>query len=231
MENTELTPTELQDMELTALFESYYKGTMNEMERTAFEQRLTDAELRKRYELHCEVMDAIERKGMKQDLQRITAPKTILFRPVFKYAAAACVVAIIAFGSGMFYDAATLQSMGEAQFAKIDVSSARGSSYDAALSAIHTHIEAKQFDEAQTAIDELRTTLQTDSETNYANTEEMEYNKQIIKLTTDNLDWYQTILYMDNHNVFKARRWLRKISDSDSRYSQDAGLIYESLLF
>ncbi len=151
---------------------------------------------------------------------------------IVKIFVAIFVVIIIAGVALVIRDRMVLQNMGIEQLDAIDLSSSRGVGYESDFAKIHEKIKTKYFDEAQIGIDSLRISIQNDSqEILYASTEELEYYKEITKSAQDKLDWYQTLLFMDSQKLSKARKWLRKISESDSKYSDEASVIYECLLF
>ncbi|MCQ2608156.1 MAG: hypothetical protein MJ197_05665 [Bacteroidales bacterium] len=144
------------------------------------------------------------------------------------------IVLIVAISVGALYirECMVLRQMGTEKLNDINLTSSRGVGYEGDFAKIHEKIKQKSFDDAQIGIDSLRSSIQKDSDEGfYASTEEQEYYKEIVKTAQDKLDWYQTLLYMDSQKLAKARKWLRKISESDSKYSDEASVMYECLLF
>ena len=52
--------------------------------------------------------------------------------------------------------------------------------------------------------------------------QETEYHQQMLNLDSDELDWYQALVYAKTHKVFKAKRLLKQIAKSDSEYKEKA---------
>lgn len=230
------------------LFDSYMNGTMSDIESAQFEKRLREDEAyRKEYELHQQIVLGIQRKELKAMLQeheklatnskkvtivdRVGEWKDKIFvslaaanragavRKIFvSLAAAACVI----FGVFIVYDAWKMSSLGGDYIAQMVQPVVRGSGIEETLSLIYDDLQQGNYAETQENIDKARKLIFEEQSNVYTTEEETEYHQQMLKLDSDELDWYQALLYAKTHKVFKARRLLKQIAGSDSRCKEDA---------
>ena len=230
------------DMEL---FDGYMDGTLSDTERAQFEERLrSDEAFRKAYELHSDVVLGIQRKELKAMLQEqenqadnpieatpdvtdeVTAAsassggvrKVKLF---VSLAAAACFF----FGIFIVHDAWKMSSLGGDYIAQLEQPVVRGSGVEESLALIYEDLQQGNYAEAQKSIDKARQLIREEQSVAYPTEEETEYHQQMLKLDSDELDWYQALVYAKTHKVFKAKKLLKQIAMSDSRYKAEAGAI------
>lgn len=228
------------------LFDSYMNGTMSDTERTQFEERLREDEAyRKEYELHQQIVLGIQRKELKAMLQEqekqednpieATPEVTdeVTAEPAYRggvrkvklfvsLAAAACFF----FGVFIVHDAWKMSSLGGDYIAQLEQPVVRGSGVEETLSLIYDDLQQGNYAEAQENIDKTRELVHDEQIIIHGLTEEADeeilYHQQMLKLDTDDLDWYQALVYAKTHKVFKAKKLLKQIAKSDSRYKDDA---------
>ena len=224
------------------LFDGYMDGTLSDTEKTQFEERLqSDEAYRKAYELHSEVVLGIQRKELKNMLQEqekqadnpieatpevtdeVTAARASSggVRKVKLFVSLAA-VACFFFGVFIVHDAWKMSSLGGDYIAQLEQPVPRGSGVEETLSLIYDDLQQGNYSEAQDNIDKARQLIQDEQSIAYPTEEETEYHQQMLKLDSDELDWYQALLYAKTHKVFKAKKLLKQIAKSDSRYKDDA---------
>ena len=230
------------------LFDGYMNGTLSDTERTRFEKRLrSDEAYRKTYELHSEVVLGIQRKELKAMLQEqekqidnpaeatpdVTDEVTAASAPhgggrkgklFVSLAAAACFF----FGVFIVHDAWKMSSLGGDYIAQLEQPVPRGSGVEETLSLIYDDLQQGNYAEAQDNIAKARQLIQEEQAIAYPTEEETEYYQQMLKLDSDELNWYQALLYAKTHKVFKAKKLLKLIAKSDSRYKEEAKVILNS---
>jgi hypothetical protein len=215
------------------LFDSYMDGTMSDTDRTQFEERLrNDEAYRKAYELHSEVVLGIQRKELKamlqeQEMQSSTdvpvaanvaeGGRTISM--FIKLAVAACFFIGVCF---VGYDFWKLSSLGGDYIAQLEQPVPRGSGVEETLVVIHDDLQQGNYSEAKKNIEKARQLIAEEQSITYPTEEETEYHQQMLKLDSDELDWYQALVYVKTHKVFKAKRLLKQIVNSDSKYKEEA---------
>ena len=215
------------------LFDGYMNGTMSETDRAQFEERLqNDEAYRKAYELHSEVVLGIQRKELKamlqeQEMQSSTdvpvaanvaeGGRTISM--IFKLAVAACFFIGVCF---VGYDFWKLSSLGGDYIAQLEQPVLRGSGVEETLAVIHDDLQQGNYSEAMENIEKARQQIAEEQSIAYPTEEETEYHQQMLKLDSDELDWYQALLYAKTHKIFKAKKLLKQIAKSDSEYKEKA---------
>ena len=230
------------------LFDSYMNGTMSDIESAQFEKRLRkDEAYRKEYELHSQIVLGIQRKELKVMLQKqenlVTNSKKVTLadrigewknkifvslaaakrndavQKIFvSLAAAACVI----FGVFIVHDVWKMSLLGGGYIAQLEQPVVRGSGVEETLSLIYDDLQQGNYAEAQENIDKARKLIFEEQSNAYTTEEETEYHQQMLKLDSDELDWYQALLYAKTHKLFKAKRLLKQIAKSDSEYKEKA---------
>ena len=137
-------------------------------------------------------------------------------------AAAACFF----FAVFIVHDAWKMSSLGGDYIAQLEQPVPRGSGMEETLALIYDDLQQDNYSEAQENIDKARELLHDEQIIIHGLTEEANeeilYHQQMLKIDTDELDWYQALLYAKTHKIFKAKKLLKQIAKSDSRYSEDA---------
>ena len=90
------------------------------------------------------------------------------------------------------------------------------------LALIYDDLQQGNYSDAQENINKARQLIEEELNTTYPTEEENEYHQRILKVDFDELDWYQALLYAKTHRVFKAKKLLKQIMKSDSRYNEEA---------
>lgn len=207
------------------LFDGYMDGTLNDTERTQFEERLqSDEAYRKAYELHSEVVLGIQRKELKALLQdqEKEGQNPVRKGLVFKISSIVALAACLFIGIIIVHDSLRMADLGGDYIAQLEQPVPRGSGVEETLALIYDDLQQGNYAEAQDNIDKARQLIQDEQSIAYPTEEETEYHQQMLKLDSDELDWYQALLYAKTHKVFKAKRLLKQIAGSDSRYRYEA---------
>ena len=219
------------------LFDSYMDGTMSDTDRAQFEESLrNDEAYRKAYELHAEVVLGIQRKELKAMLQeqendnskplpeQIIVPAAARTKRINFNAVVASIVAAACLFIGIIivHDALRMADLGGDYIAQLEQPVPRGSGVEETLALIYDDLQQGNYAESQDNIDKARQLIQEEQAIVYSTEEETEYHQQMLKLDSDELDWYQALVYVKTHKVFKAKRLLKQIVNSDSKYKEEA---------
>ena len=207
------------------LFDGYMDGTLSDTERTQFEERLqSDEAYRKAYELHSEVVLGIQRKELKAMLkeQEKEGQKPVRRGLVIKISSIVALAACLFIGIIIVHDALRMADLGGDYIAQLEQPVPRGSGVEETLALIYDDLQQGNYAESQDNIDKARQLIQEEQAIVYSTEEETEYHQQMLKLDSDELDWYQALLYAKTHKVFKAKKLLKQIAKSDSRYKDEA---------
>lgn len=207
------------------LFDGYMDGILSDTERTQFEERLqSDEAYRKAYELHSEVVLGIQRKELKALLQdqEKEGQNPVRKGLVFKISSIVALAACLFIGIIIVHDSLRMADLGGDYIAQLEQPVPRGSGVEETLALIYDDLQQGDYAEAQDNIDKARQLIQDEQSIAYPTEEETEYHQQMLKLDSDELDWYQALLYAKTHKVFKAKKLLKQIAKSDSRYKDEA---------
>lgn len=207
------------------LFDGYMDGTLSDTERTQFEERLqSDEAYRKAYELHSDVVLGIQRKELKAMLQdqEKEEQKPVRRGLVFKISSVVALAACLFIGIIIVHDSLRMADLGGDYIAQLEQPVPRGSGVEETLALIYDDLQQGNYAEAQDNIDKARQLIQEEQAITYPTEEETEYHQQMLKLDSAELDWYQALLYAKTHKIFKAKKLLKQIAKSDSRYKDEA---------
>lgn len=228
--------------------DNYLLGRMSEAEKTAFEQELaTDADLKEEYECQKAIANAVQKVAMKDfltqhaanrqeesnnviDLSSYFIQATGKIREFFSSgqrvawtlaSVAAMVVAIV----GSVNYTSTLHTMhGNGMLAYVELSApvARdGNELDTMIEDAYDLIGEDDLDKAADAIEKAKATVAARL-AQPVETEEDEYEHQVLQLKLYELEWYEAIVLMRQGKVIKAKKALNAISTSDSPYADAA---------
>lgn len=207
------------------LFDSYMNGTLSDTERAQFEERLQEDEaFRKEYELHSQIVLGIQRKELKAMFQEQEkeGQKPVRRGLVIKLSSIVALAACLFIGIIIVHDAFKMATLGGDYIAQLEQPVVRGSGVEETLSLIYEDLQQGNYAEAQDNIDKAKDLIREEQSVAYPTEEETEYHQQMLKLDSDELDWYQALLYAKTHKVFKAKKLIKQIGASDSRYNHDA---------
>lgn len=228
--------------------DNYLLGRMSEAERVAFERDLkTDAELKEEYECQKAIANAVQKVAVKDFLTRHAAERkeessnVIDLSTYFKQATgkirkffssgqrvawtlasvAAMVVAIV--GSVNYTSTLhTMQGNGMLAYAELSAPVARdGNELDTMIEDAYDLIGEGDLDKATDAIEKAKATV-SERLAQPVETEEDEYEHQVLQQKLYDLEWYEAIVLMRQGKVFKAKRMLKSIASSSSPYANMA---------
>ena len=228
--------------------DNYLLGRMSEAERAAFERDLeTDAELKEEYECQKAIANAVQKVAMKDFLTRHAAERqeessnVVDLSTYFKQATgkirdffssgqrvawtlasvAAMVVAIV--GSVNYTSTLhTMQGNGMLAYAELSAPVARdGNELDTMIEDAYDLIGEGDLDKATDAIEKAKATVSAGL-AQPVETEEDEYEHQVLQQKLYDLEWYEAIILMKQGKVLKAKKALSAISTSDSPYADAA---------
>lgn len=205
------------------LFDGYMDGTLSDTERTQFEERLHEDEAyRKEYELHQQIVLGIQRKELKAMLQEQEkeGQKPVRRGLVIKLSSVVALAACLFIGIIIVHDAFKMATLGGDYIAHLEQPVVRGSGVEETLSLVYDNLQQGNYAEAQDNIEKAKDLIREEQSVAYPTEEETEYHQQMLKLDSDELDWYQALLYAKTHKVFKAKRLLKQIAKSDSEYKE-----------
>jgi len=214
------------------LFDGYMDGTLSDTERTQFEERLHEDEAyMKEYELHEQIVLGIQRKELKAMLQdqEKEGQKPVRRGLVFKISSIVALAACLFIGIIIVHDAFRMSTLGGDYIAQLEQPITRGSGVEETLALIYDDLQQGNYSNAQENIDNARQLIQEERSVTYPTEEEIEYHQQMLKLDSDELDWYQALLYAKTHKIFKAKRLLKQIAKSDSKYNHDASQLINNI--
>ena len=236
------------DISTEERIDSYLLGRMSEAERAAFERDLAnDAELKEEYECQKAIANAVQKVAMKDFLTQHAAERqeessnVIDLSTYFKQAAgkvrdffssgqrvawtlasvAAMVVAIV--GSVNYTSTLhTLQGNGMLAYAELSAPVARdGNELDTMIEDAYDLIGEGDLDKATDAIEKAKATV-SERLSQPVETEEDEYEHQVLQQKLYDLEWYEAIVLMRQGRVIKAKKALEAISTSDGPYAEVA---------
>jgi len=228
--------------------DNYLLGRMSEAERAAFERDLaTDAELKEEYECQKAVANAVQKVAMKDFLTQHAAERqaersnVVDLSTYFKQATgkireffssgqrvawtlasvAAMVVAIV--GSVNYTSTLnTMQGNGMLAYAELSAPVARdGNNLDTMIEDAYDLIGEGDLDKATDAIEKAKATVSARL-AQPVETEEDEYEHQVLQQKQYDLEWYEAIVLMRQGKVLKAKKALEAISTSESPYVEAA---------
>lgn len=228
--------------------DNHLLGRMSEAERAAFERDLaTDAELKEEYECQKAIANAVQKVAMKDFLTQHAAERqeessnVVDLSAYFKQAkgkireffssgqrvawtlasVAAMVVAIV--GSVNYTSTLhTMQGNGMLAYAELSAPVARdGNELDTMIEDAYNLIGEGDLDKATDAIEKAKATV-SDRLAQPVETDEDEYEHQVLQQKLYDLEWYEAIILMKQGKVLKAKKALNAISTSDSPYAEAA---------
>lgn len=202
------------------LIDDYVTGKMSEADRFSFERELADnQELHSEELLHRDIVRAIRMKAAKGHLQQVEREirARVRRRNVFAIRIASiAIAACLAIGIFVHFDSMTnYQAVGNALVLESDAERGGAQTTNVILHAV----DNGKYDEALNLIADAET-LEFKSEFTHPDLIEqdrLEYNR-----TMETLQWYKAVIYMRMGKWMKARRLLKRIAESDSRYKKVA---------
>ena len=204
---------EINELEEIELFDKYLDNELSESERKDFENRLaSDEDFNKQFQVHSMLVSGIKKYCFKKEIIEYERQQQVRKKQIFSYAAAACFTAFVACSGGGYYqNYSVLDSQQLVQTVSFS------SSMEGALPEITygTEIEAKDTKTLQKLVDKLQ------KQNSVTPQEGLQ----------DEIDWMQAMIYAKEHKIFKARKLLKNISNSDSKYQKNAQELLDKLWF
>lgn len=228
----------------TELIDRYLRNELTENEKNQFEgllsapdKSLEGINLNNEMELQKDIIMAIQARGLRECLQKKEtelrakrAQKQRLIR-LSSWSFGSALVAAMAILAFVTIPMAQIMKQESLQYASsIDSSAVRGGAVrgdiqeqtdplQTQLLNIYSLITQKQFDQANKNVKQLIHDLQTTQDIH------SEEHKEIF----DQAQWLCAICEMHQGNVFKAKKLLRQIANSDSYYAERAQIILDKL--
>lgn len=219
-------------LERTILIDKYLSGEMSAEEKSGFEKLLSEAKssstdetsLREDMELQQEIENAIRERGLREMLRkeekRIRHRQKITKVTIWSLGSGSVIsviAAVILFLIVISPLAHQMQDYSSQYVAQVEVGNLRGDNEIAnKLSNALLLMQNKEWEKASAIVNEVL------EQTSGSQEEQMldMYN---------NAEWLNAICLMHNGKVFKAKRLLRKIANSESHYSTQAAELLETL--
>lgn len=220
------------NINISERIDRYILGEMNEAERQAFEAEMSsDPELKKEYELQREIALAVQRVHLKRHMQDIERKaknerrrriKTISMWSISAAIAFVCIVGVDTKWSSDLRDASAIY------YAETVMPPSRSDNdVDFHLSMAYKYIGEDNYDVATQCLDAASFFIEHQLHYNVP-TEEYEYNKEVVLMKKQDVEWYRMLVLMKQGKIFKSRKVLKNIAESDSRYADDARQILET---
>ncbi len=215
---------------MNEIIDKYLNGELSAEEKQKFEATIIkDEQLRNEVEAYRLIISAFKRNKIKQNLQIVEKQiqgkeqrqKWIKITS-YSLAMAACITfAVMYVGTVNTY-----KNYGEYYFGQTTEYSFRGGDdVDDLISEAYEQIANAEYSKAISNLTSAQEIL--DSKTFDMTTEEGVYLAQMAMLKQQDIQWYKAIAYMRNGNIRKAKKLLKDIRNSDSKYSENAKNILE----
>ena len=218
-------------MRLEHDIDRYLLGEMTDEEKVEFERDLQDSkEIKQEFEEQKEIAEAVQRIAMKEFLEK-HKKRRIVKRIVWSVSSIAAALMLGIFG---FYQYNTASNMIQHQsvLAYADLSSpvSRGDDeIEELMASAYDLIGEDKLADARKKIVEIREEIERNTVQNIIADERFVYEQKVKKARLDELDWYDTLIEMKQGHVFKAKKKLKAIANSGSRFAADARRLLEDL--
>ena len=221
----------------TDLIDKYLLGELSDTAKKQFEEALSNPiegeNLKKEIELQQEIITAIQARGLKETLKqkeielRTRHKKKQHIQRVLRISSLTIVASVVAatiLVTMILTPMAKIMTAESIKYAKtITISPTRGAvtnDLQMQLFAVYNNVSLNQFKQAKKDAKQLIKQLQHPPKT--LNTEE-------VKDIYDQALWLQTICEMNQGHVFRAKKLLLQIANSDSHYASQAQDFLEKL--
>lgn len=228
--------------------DNYLLGRMPEAERAAFEHDLeTDADLNEEYECQKAIANAVQKVAMKDFLNQHAAERqeessnvvdlSTYFKQVtgkirdflssgqrVAWTLASVATMVVAIVGSVNYTSTlhTMQGNGMLAYAELSAPVARdGNELDTMIEDAYDFIGEGELDKATDAIEKAKATV-SERLSQPVETEEDEYEHQVLQQKLYDLEWYEAIVLMRQGKVIKAKKALDAIATSSSPYAEAA---------
>jgi hypothetical protein len=181
-----------------------------------------------------ELKEAFQAKHIKQILVqaenriRTRRRRIILFSSFSAVAAAACIM----LGIFIHADSQYMAGYSANYLSQAITNTARGDSeIDSLLSSAIMNIKDNKCDTAEKELNKALSimTYKPGDEKKGFSSEEEHYKYNIEMVQRDDITWYKTLIFMQRGKVFKARKMLKMVANSESSHKHEAEIILSKL--
>ena len=235
-----------ENINISERIDRYILNLMSEEERKSFEGELaSNQELNKEFLLQQEIALATQRVHLKHHFKNIeanaggdkkvpTATIKTKSRRVVKiistWSIAAAVVCVLVIGFDIKYSSDIIDAS-NACYTEMGAPLTRsGNEIDELLAKAYQHIGENQFSAAYENIHSAEKLIMEEF-ISQATTEEELYINKILTMQKEDAEWYKVLILMKEGHIFKSRKALKSIANSESRYAEKAKEILEEYLF
>lgn len=221
-----------ENINISERIDRYILGEMSNAEIMTFEADMSsNPELRREYELQREIALAVQRVHLKRHIQDIENRKknarrkkikTISSWSIAAAVACVCVIGVDIKWSSDLSDASMLCYVQTGE----PISRSDGE-IDELVSKAYQYIGESDLETATNNLDKAETLIEEKLRVEPA-TEEGKYRREILLMQKEDIDWYRTLIMMHQGKIFKSRKALMNIANSDSRYADKALEILET---
>ena len=221
-----------ENINISERIDRYILGEMSNAEKITFEADMSsNPELRREYELQREIALAVQRVHLKRHIQDIENRKknarrkkikTISSWSIAAAVACVCVIGVDIKWSSDLSDASMLCYVHTGE----PISRSDGE-IDELVSKAYQYIGESDLETATNNLDKAEILIEDKLRVKSA-TEEGKYRREILLMQKEDIDWYRTLIMMHQGKIFKSRKALMNIANSDSRYADKALEILET---
>lgn len=220
------------NLERTKLIDRYLAHEMSDEEHMGFERLLSEsdlsynneANLRKEMELQKDIENAIRERGLREMLQKeethIRKNKRTKRITLWSFCSGSIVTALAAIMLLLFVVepmSRQMQYLSTQYVSQVDISNSRGGNdYSTSIDNALSLMQSDKWNEAAQMIDDILIRT-ADSP-----------NEEMIEMH-NSAEWLKAIYLMHDGKIYKAKRLLRKISNSESHYNVAAGEMLKQL--
>ena len=207
--------------------DKYITGKMSPEEVLQFRKDLNaDEVLQREYELAKELADSIQRSAIKHNLKQIPIEvkhNAFSFRKIlYSFGAAASIALFVS--SGLHYIISdNLRDSSEIMFAQIDAPVSRsGNDIDKLFDEAYQNILNGKLDIAEKQLVKAKEMIVYESENKYEDSDQEEYQKTILDIQRQDIDWYRVLILMQKGKVAKSKSMLKRIYNENGIYAEQA---------
>lgn len=221
-----------ENINISEQIDRYILGQMSKEEKDAFDAELSvDSELKHEYELQREIILATQRVHFKRYLENIEQQSKLkrkrMTKRVSTLSIAASIVCICVLGVDIRWSS-NLRDAANLSYIEIGAPSPRSSGeIDGLLLMAYNYIGESDYENASSRLDAAESII-NERLLHPVITEEDAYRKEILILQKQDAEWYRVLILMNDGEIFKIRKALKGIANSDSRYADEARNILET---
>lgn len=220
------------NQQLEELMERYLSGKMTDAEIAEFELQMEqNPQLKREVDLHRRIVDAVKAKNLKKILQnkeqamrRAQQRRRYFIRAISGGAVAACIALGVLFITNDNADYIDYGARFYDEFS-LPVMRGGGDKADSLISAAYEEIGTADYDATLKNLDAALEILR--QETFDTSTDEGIEFQEVSKRKKDDAEWLKAITYMKQGEKCKAKKILKQIAESESRYQSSAKEILE----